>query len=72
MESPRESLEYKAALELELWKEKRIEAFEETLKQKEAAHLQVWVDGRFRNTDVYCYVMANAAIDFTANKVLKT
>ena len=40
-EAPRESLEYKAALELELWKEKRIEAFEETLKQKEASHLQV-------------------------------
>ena len=40
-ESPRQSLEYKAALELELWKEKRMEAYEEMLKQKEAAHLQV-------------------------------
>ena len=41
VETPRESLEYKAALELELWKEKQMELHTEKLKQKEASHLQV-------------------------------
>uniref|UniRef100_A0A5F4VW55 Centrosomal protein of 120 kDa n=1 Tax=Callithrix jacchus TaxID=9483 RepID=A0A5F4VW55_CALJA len=36
---PRETLEYKAALELEMWKEMQ-EDFENQLKQKELAHMQ--------------------------------
>ncbi|XP_023385373.1 centrosomal protein of 120 kDa [Pteropus vampyrus] len=38
---PRETLEYKAALELEMWKEMQEDIFENQLKQKELAHMQV-------------------------------
>ncbi|XP_068103035.1 centrosomal protein of 120 kDa [Hyperolius riggenbachi] len=38
---PRETLEYKAALELELWKETQEELFASQLKKKELAHMQV-------------------------------
>ncbi|KAM5300589.1 centrosomal protein of 120 kDa isoform 1-T1 [Ctenodactylus gundi] len=37
---PRETLEYKAALELEMWKETQEDIFENQLKQKELAHMQ--------------------------------
>ncbi|KFO32049.1 Centrosomal protein of 120 kDa [Fukomys damarensis] len=37
---PRETLEYKAALELEMWKEVQEDIFENQLKQKELAHMQ--------------------------------
>ncbi|CAO2594050.1 Centrosomal protein of 120 kDa [Lemmus lemmus] len=37
---PRETLEYKAALELEMWKEMQEDIFETQLKQKELAHMQ--------------------------------
>ncbi|XP_016073283.1 PREDICTED: centrosomal protein of 120 kDa isoform X2 [Miniopterus natalensis] len=36
----RETLEYKAALELEMWKERQEDIFENQLKQKELAHMQ--------------------------------
>ncbi|NXI36031.1 CE120 protein, partial [Galbula dea] len=38
---PRETLEYKAALELEMWKEMQEDIFENQLKAKEMAHMQV-------------------------------
>ncbi|XP_063820288.1 centrosomal protein of 120 kDa isoform X1 [Pseudophryne corroboree] len=38
---PRETLEYKAALELEMWKEMQEEMFASQLKKKELAHMQV-------------------------------
>ncbi|NXH12138.1 CE120 protein, partial [Bucco capensis] len=38
---PRETLEYKAALELEMWKEMQEDIFENQLKEKEMAHMQV-------------------------------
>uniref|UniRef100_A0A8C6V8G4 Centrosomal protein of 120 kDa n=1 Tax=Naja naja TaxID=35670 RepID=A0A8C6V8G4_NAJNA len=37
---PRETLEYKAALELEMWKELQEDLFENQLKKKELAHMQ--------------------------------
>ncbi|NXL39397.1 CE120 protein, partial [Glaucidium brasilianum] len=37
---PRETLEYKAALELEMWKEIQEDIFENQLKKKEMAHMQ--------------------------------
>ncbi|KAM6304353.1 centrosomal protein of 120 kDa isoform 2-T2 [Podargus strigoides] len=37
---PRETLEYKAALELEMWKEMQEDLFENQLKKKEMAHMQ--------------------------------
>ncbi|KAK0676814.1 CE120 protein, partial [Pygoscelis papua] len=37
---PRETLEYKAALELEMWKEMQEDIFENELKKKEMAHMQ--------------------------------
>ncbi|XP_067839140.1 centrosomal protein of 120 kDa isoform X2 [Heptranchias perlo] len=37
---PRETMEYKAALELEMWKEVQEDLFENQLKQKELAHMQ--------------------------------
>ncbi|XP_044243287.3 centrosomal protein of 120 kDa isoform X3 [Ursus arctos] len=37
---PRETLEYRAALELEMWKEMQEDIFENQLKQKELAHMQ--------------------------------
>ncbi|KAL8203468.1 UNVERIFIED_CONTAM: hypothetical protein K2H54_055030 [Gekko kuhli] len=37
---PRETLEYKAALELEMWKEMQEDLFEDQLKKKELAHMQ--------------------------------
>ncbi|XP_037365349.1 centrosomal protein of 120 kDa isoform X2 [Talpa occidentalis] len=37
---PRETLEYKAALELEMWKEMQEDIFENQLKQKELAHMK--------------------------------
>ncbi|XP_066567429.1 centrosomal protein of 120 kDa [Amia ocellicauda] len=37
---PRETLEYRAALELEMWKEMQEDLFENQLKQKELAHMQ--------------------------------
>ncbi|XP_043916700.1 centrosomal protein of 120 kDa [Protopterus annectens] len=37
---PRETLEYKAALELEMWKEMQEDLFENQLKQKELSHMQ--------------------------------
>ncbi|KAM6106197.1 centrosomal protein of 120 kDa isoform 2-T2 [Pterocles gutturalis] len=37
---PRETLEYKAALELEMWKEMQEDIFENQLKKKEIAHMQ--------------------------------
>ncbi|XP_054998529.1 centrosomal protein of 120 kDa isoform X2 [Sorex araneus] len=37
---PRDTLEYKAALELEMWKEMQEDIFENQLKQKELAHMQ--------------------------------
>ncbi|NXP81288.1 CE120 protein, partial [Ramphastos sulfuratus] len=37
---PRETLEYKAALELEMWKEMQENIFENQLKEKEMAHMQ--------------------------------
>ncbi|XP_077073658.1 centrosomal protein of 120 kDa isoform X2 [Siphateles boraxobius] len=37
---PRETLEYKAALELELWKEMQEDMFDNQLKQKELSHMQ--------------------------------
>ncbi|XP_069481685.1 centrosomal protein of 120 kDa [Ambystoma mexicanum] len=37
---PRETLEYKAALELEMWKEAQEDLFENQLKKKELAHMQ--------------------------------
>ncbi|NXJ49997.1 CE120 protein, partial [Spizaetus tyrannus] len=37
---PRETLEYKAALELEVWKEMQEDIFENQLKKKEVAHMQ--------------------------------
>ncbi|NWS75495.1 CE120 protein, partial [Crotophaga sulcirostris] len=39
-QEPRETLEYKAALELEMWKEKQEDIFENQLKKKEMAHMQ--------------------------------
>ncbi|XP_061324655.1 centrosomal protein of 120 kDa isoform X4 [Pezoporus flaviventris] len=38
---PRETLEYKAALELEMWKEMQEDIFENQLKKKEMVHMQV-------------------------------
>ncbi|XP_075035209.1 centrosomal protein of 120 kDa isoform X2 [Mixophyes fleayi] len=38
---PRETLEYKAALELEMWKDMQEEVFASQLKKKELAHMQV-------------------------------
>uniref|UniRef100_A0A5F8HFB6 Centrosomal protein of 120 kDa n=1 Tax=Monodelphis domestica TaxID=13616 RepID=A0A5F8HFB6_MONDO len=37
---PRESLEYRAALELEMWKEMQEDLFESQLKKRELAHMQ--------------------------------
>uniref|UniRef100_A0A671KE96 Centrosomal protein 120 n=1 Tax=Sinocyclocheilus anshuiensis TaxID=1608454 RepID=A0A671KE96_9TELE len=37
---PRETLEYKAALELEMWKEMQEDLFDNQLKQKERSHMQ--------------------------------
>ncbi|XP_078422984.1 centrosomal protein of 120 kDa isoform X2 [Cetorhinus maximus] len=37
---PRETMEYKAALELEMWKEVQEDLFQDQLKQKELAHMQ--------------------------------
>uniref|UniRef100_A0A7N4NH57 Centrosomal protein of 120 kDa n=1 Tax=Sarcophilus harrisii TaxID=9305 RepID=A0A7N4NH57_SARHA len=37
---PRETLEYKAALELEMWKEMQEDLFENQLKKRELAHMQ--------------------------------
>ncbi|NWU33950.1 CE120 protein, partial [Hylia prasina] len=37
---PRETLEYKAALELEMWKEMQEDIFEDQLKKKEMVHMQ--------------------------------
>ncbi|XP_036596776.1 centrosomal protein of 120 kDa isoform X1 [Trichosurus vulpecula] len=37
---PRETLEYKAALELEIWKEMQEDLFENQLKKRELAHMQ--------------------------------
>ncbi|XP_017324346.2 centrosomal protein of 120 kDa [Ictalurus punctatus] len=37
---PRETLEYRAALELEMWKEMQEDLFENQLKQKELSHMQ--------------------------------
>ncbi|NXQ33848.1 CE120 protein, partial [Alaudala cheleensis] len=37
---PRETLEYKAALELEMWKEMQEDIFENQLKKKEIVHMQ--------------------------------
>ncbi|CAM4719851.1 unnamed protein product [Leuciscus chuanchicus] len=37
---PRETLEYKAALELEMWKEMQEDMFDDQLKQKELSHMQ--------------------------------
>ncbi|NWH71143.1 CE120 protein, partial [Piaya cayana] len=37
---PRETLEYKAALELEMWKEMQEDIFENQLKKKEMGHMQ--------------------------------
>ncbi|KAM6289430.1 centrosomal protein of 120 kDa [Aegotheles albertisi] len=39
-QEPRETLEYKAALELEMWKEMQEDIFEDQLKKKEMAHMQ--------------------------------
>ncbi|KAG9487890.1 hypothetical protein GDO78_007602 [Eleutherodactylus coqui] len=44
MSEPRETLEYKAALELEMWKEMQEEIFASQLKKKELAHQQVLVE----------------------------
>uniref|UniRef100_UPI00398ED638 centrosomal protein of 120 kDa isoform X2 n=1 Tax=Pristiophorus japonicus TaxID=55135 RepID=UPI00398ED638 len=41
---PRETMEYKAALELEIWKEVQEDLFENQLKQKELAHMQALAD----------------------------
>ncbi|XP_069818747.1 centrosomal protein of 120 kDa isoform X2 [Dendropsophus ebraccatus] len=41
---PRETIEYKAALELEMWKETQEEIFASQLKKKELAHMQVLVE----------------------------
>ncbi|NXK51188.1 CE120 protein, partial [Chauna torquata] len=38
--APRETLEYKAALELEMWKEMQEDIFEDQLKKKEMVHMQ--------------------------------
>ncbi|XP_035236274.1 centrosomal protein of 120 kDa isoform X2 [Anguilla anguilla] len=37
---PRETLEYKAALELEMWKEEQEDLFDNQLKQKELSHMR--------------------------------
>ncbi|NXI49996.1 CE120 protein, partial [Chloroceryle aenea] len=37
---PRETIEYRAALELEMWKEMQEDIFENQLKEKEMAHMQ--------------------------------
>ncbi|KAF7695255.1 centrosomal protein of 120 kDa [Silurus meridionalis] len=37
---PRETLEYRAAMELEMWKEMQEDLFENQLKQKELSHMQ--------------------------------
>ncbi|KAI1900251.1 hypothetical protein AGOR_G00048070 [Albula goreensis] len=37
---PRETLEYKAALELEMWKEEQEDLFDNQLKQKELSHMK--------------------------------
>ncbi|NXM70097.1 CE120 protein, partial [Serilophus lunatus] len=39
-QEPRETLEYKAALELEMWKEMQEDIFENQLKKKEMVHMQ--------------------------------
>lgn len=41
---PRETLEYKAALELEMWKEAQEDLFENQLKKKELAHMHALAD----------------------------
>ncbi|NWY68362.1 CE120 protein, partial [Erithacus rubecula] len=41
---PRETLEYKAALELEMWKEMQEDIFENQLKKKEMVHMQALAD----------------------------
>nr|XP_039270701.1 centrosomal protein of 120 kDa-like isoform X1 [Styela clava] len=40
VEEPRESAEYRTAMELELWKEQQEENFEHQLKEKELAHMK--------------------------------
>uniref|UniRef100_A0A3P8VQ03 Centrosomal protein 120 n=1 Tax=Cynoglossus semilaevis TaxID=244447 RepID=A0A3P8VQ03_CYNSE len=38
--APRETMEYRAALELELWKEEQVDLFDDQLKKKELSHMQ--------------------------------
>ncbi|XP_016353863.1 centrosomal protein of 120 kDa-like [Sinocyclocheilus anshuiensis] len=47
---PRETLEYKAALELEMWKEMQEDLFDNQLKQKERSHMQALAE-EWRNRD---------------------
>uniref|UniRef100_A0A673HLT8 Centrosomal protein 120 n=1 Tax=Sinocyclocheilus rhinocerous TaxID=307959 RepID=A0A673HLT8_9TELE len=47
---PRETLEYKAALELEMWKEMQEDLFDNQLKQKELSHMQALAE-EWRNRD---------------------
>ncbi|KAM3937125.1 centrosomal protein of 120 kDa [Leptodactylus fuscus] len=72
---PRETLEYKAALELEMWKEMQEELFASQLKKKELAHMQVLVEewkrrDREREALVKKKVAEYTALEETLQKAL--
>ncbi|XP_055489098.1 LOW QUALITY PROTEIN: centrosomal protein of 120 kDa [Leucoraja erinacea] len=72
---PRETMEYKAAFELEIWKEMQENLFENQLKQKELAHMQTLGDewkrrDREREALVKKKVVEYAALEEQLQKTL--
>ncbi|XP_072925598.1 centrosomal protein of 120 kDa [Hemitrygon akajei] len=72
---PRDSMEYKAALELEMWKELQENLFENQLKQKELAHMQALAEewkkrDREREALVKKKVIEYAALEEQLQKTL--
>ncbi|XP_078253137.1 centrosomal protein of 120 kDa [Rhinoraja longicauda] len=72
---PRETMEYKAAFELEMWKEMQENLFENQLKQKEFAHMQTLADewkrrDREREALVKKKVVEYAALEEQLQKTL--
>ncbi|XP_048383738.1 centrosomal protein of 120 kDa isoform X2 [Stegostoma tigrinum] len=72
---PRETMEYKAALELEMWKEVQEDLFQDQLKHKELAHMQALAEewkkrDREREALVKKKVLEYAALEERLQKTL--
>ncbi|GCC24528.1 hypothetical protein chiPu_0002929, partial [Chiloscyllium punctatum] len=72
---PRETMEYKAALELEMWKEAQEDLFQDQLKHKELAHMQALAEewkkrDREREALVKKKVLEYAALEERLQKTL--